>query len=37
MACRVMEKEPVMMAWLAMMVASVASTTSGYIDQDGAI
>jgi hypothetical protein len=29
MACLVMENEPVMMAWLAMMVASVASATSG--------
>ena len=29
MACRVIEKEPVMMAWLAMMVAIVASATSG--------
>ncbi len=29
MAWRVIENEPVMMAWLAMMVATVASTTSG--------
>ena len=29
-ACRVRENAPVMMAWLAMMVASVASTTSGH-------
>ena len=25
-----------MIAWLAMIVAAVASATSGYIDQDGA-
>ena len=36
-ACRVSENEPVMMAWLAMMVASVASTTSGITDQVGAV
>jgi len=29
MAWRVIEKDPVMMAWLAMMVAMVASATSG--------
>jgi hypothetical protein len=29
MAWRVIENEPVMIAWLAMMVATVASTTSG--------
>ena len=29
MACRVMENEPVMMAWLAMIVATVASSTIG--------
>ena len=29
MAWRVIEKEPVMMDWLAMMVATVASATSG--------
>ena len=28
-AWRVIEKVPLMMAWLAMMVATVASTTSG--------
>ena len=28
-ACRVMENEPVMIAWLAMMVAAVASSTMG--------
>ncbi len=28
-ACRVIEKAPVMMDWLAMIVASVASTMSG--------
>ena len=36
MAWRVMEKDPVMIAWLAMMVASVASTTSGINPQPGA-
>ena len=28
-ACRVIEKAPVMIDWLAMMVATVASTISG--------
>ena len=28
-ACRVIEKVPLMIAWLAMMVAAVASATSG--------
>ena len=28
-ACRVIENEPVMIAWLAMMVAIVDRTTSG--------
>ena len=28
-ACRVIENVPLMIAWLAMMVATVASTTSG--------
>ena len=36
-AWRVIENEPVMMAWLAMMVATVASSTIGYTDQAGAI
>ncbi len=36
MAWRVMEKAPVMIAWLAMMVASVASPTSGITAHPGA-
>ena len=28
-ACRVIENAPLMIAWLAMMVATVASSTSG--------
>ena len=35
-AWRVSENDPVMMAWLAMMVASVASSTSGNSAQCGA-
>jgi hypothetical protein len=35
-AWRVSENEPVMIAWLAMMVATVASSTSGKIAQPGA-
>ena len=36
MACRVSENAPVMMAWLAMMVAIVARTTRGMIAHCGA-
>ena len=35
-ACRVREKAPVITAWLAMMVASVARITSGSSAQSGA-
>ncbi len=35
-ACRVSENAPVMIAWLAMMVANVASTTSGTTAHCGA-
>ena len=35
-AWRVREKAPVMIAWLAMIVAQVASTTSGTTAQPGA-
>ena len=34
-ACRVIEKAPVMIAWLAMIVAAVASSTSGTSRNDG--
>ena len=37
MAWRVSEKAPVMTAWLAMMVANVARTTSGSRAHEGAI
>jgi hypothetical protein len=35
MACRVKEKAPVITAWLAMTVATVASTTMGIRAQPG--
>ena len=35
MACRVKEKAPVITAWLAMTVATVASTTIGISAQLG--
>jgi len=35
MACRVSENEPVMIAWLAMIVATAASATSGKTPQEG--
>ena len=35
MACRVIENAPVMIDWLAMIVAIVASTTSGISSADG--
>ena len=35
-ACRVSENAPVMIAWLAMIVANVASTTSGTTAHCGA-
>jgi hypothetical protein len=35
MAWRVIEKMPVMMDWLAMIVAIVASKTSGISNADG--
>jgi hypothetical protein len=34
-ACRVIEKAPVMIDWLAMTVAIVASATSGRSRKDG--
>ncbi len=35
MACRVSEKAPVITAWLAMIVATVASITIGISAQSG--
>ena len=34
-ACRVIEKAPVMIDWLAMIVANVARMTSGTSNADG--
>ena len=34
-ACRVIEKAPVMIDWLAMIVATVARTISGTSSTDG--